>query len=173
MVNLNVQMSQEDFGELIGVSQQTVSSLLNRGVLSPGVSARQWMHQYCGHIREIAAGRASPEGSAELIAERTRLAKEQADKVAMQNAERRGELAPVSDMEMVLAAVGVKVGKILDTIPGLVRRRVPGIGSDVLQAIEADIAKCRNMAASMTLASLTDGDEDQPDDGDVNAAESP
>lgn len=46
MVNLNVQMSQEDFGELIGVSQQTVSSLLNRGALSPGGSARQWLHQY-------------------------------------------------------------------------------------------------------------------------------
>lgn len=159
MVNLNVQMSQEDFGELIGVSQQTVSSLLNRGALSPGGSARQWLHQYCGHIREIAAGRISTEGSADLIAERTRLAKEQADKVAMQNAERRAEVAPVATMEMVLAATGSKVGKILDTIPGLVRRRVPGIGSDVIEAIESDIAKCRNMAASMTLASLDDSDD--------------
>lgn len=93
--------------------------------------------------------------------------------MAMQNAERRAEVAPVATMEMVLAATGSKVGKILDTIPGLVRRRVPGIGSDVIQAIGDDIAKCRNMAASMTLASLTDSDEDQIDDGDINAAENP
>lgn len=166
MVNLNIKMSQEEFGDLIGVSQQTVSILLNREVLSSGGNARQWLQQYCGHIREIAAGRLSTEGSADLIAERTRLAKEQADKVAMQNAERRAELAPVSAMEMVLAAVGAKVGKILDTIPGHVRRRVPGIGAEVIEAIASDIAKCRNMAASMTLASLTDDDEEHAEGSD-------
>lgn len=121
---------------------------------------------YIRRLREEAAGRAT-DGDLDLATERARLAKEQADKVAMQNAERRGELAPVAAMEMVLARVGAKVGKILDTIPGLVRRRVPGIGSDVVEAITADIAKCRNMAAAMTLASLEADDEadvDQPQD---------
>ena len=121
---------------------------------------------YIRRLREEAAGRAT-DGDLDLATERARLAKEQADKVAMQNAERRGELAPVAAMEMVLASVGAKVGKLLDTIPGLVRRRVPGIGSDVVEAITADIAKCRNMAAAMTLASLEADDEadvDQPQD---------
>ena len=101
--------------------------------------------------------------------EYARLAKEQADKVAMHNAITRGELAPVAAMEAVLATVGTRVGKILDTIPGLVRRRVPGIGSDVIEHITADIAKCRNMAAAMTLASL----EQEDDDAEADAIEQP
>lgn len=131
---------------------------MSRKVLSSGAPVGKWLLEYCGHLREVAAGRAAS-GELDLASERARLAKEQADKVAMQNAERRGELAPVSAMEMVLAAVGSKVGKILDTIPGLVRRRVPGAGSDVIEAIESDIAKCRNMAAAMTLAELFEDDE--------------
>lgn len=118
---------------------------------------------YIRRLREEAAGRASA-GDLDLAGERARLAKEQADKIAMQNAQQRGELAPVAAMEMVIAAVGAKVGRILDTIPGIVRRRVPGIGSDVIEAIAADIAKCRNQAAAMTLASLDDEDDTGPDD---------
>ncbi len=115
---------------------------------------------YIRHLREVAAGRAG-EGTndLELVAERARLAKEQADRIAMQNAQMRGELAPVAAMEMVLASVGAKVGRILDTIPGTIRRRVPGIDSETIEAITADIAKCRNMAAAMTLDSLADDDE--------------
>lgn len=176
MVNFDAHMSQAEFGELVGVSQQAISSLLVRNVLSPDGSAGQWLREYCSNLREVAAGRSSSDGSFDLVEERARLAKEQADRIAMQNAERRHELAPVEAMEMVLAAVGVKVGKILDTIPGLVRRRVPGICSDVIEAIESDIAKCRNMAASMTLASLSDEDDDSsdgaPDSGDTKAPQS-
>jgi terminase small subunit / prophage DNA-packing protein len=158
VIDLKAQIKQIEFGELVGISQPAVSDLLSRKVLSSGAPVGQWLLEYCGNLREVAAGRAT-NGELDLASERARLAKEQADKVAMQNAERRGELAPVSAMEMVLAAVGSKVGKILDTIPGLIRRRVPGAGSDVIEAIEADIAKCRNMAASMTLASLSDDDD--------------
>lgn len=171
MVNINAHMSQSEFGELVGISQQAVSSLLARNILSPDGSASQWLQEYCSNLREVAAGRSSTNGTSDLVAERARLAKEQADRIAMQNAERRRELAPVEAMEMVLAAVGSKVGKILDTIPGLVRRRVLGIGSDVIEAIESDIAKCRNMAASMTLASLSEDDDDSSDDASETAEE--
>ena len=123
---------------------------------------------YIRRLREEAAGRAT-DGDLDLATERARLAKEQADKVAMHNAITRGELAPVAAMEAVLATVGTRVGKILDTIPGLVRRRVPGIGSDVIEHITADIAKCRNMAAAMTLASL----EQEDDDAEADAIEQP
>ncbi len=108
-------------------------------------------------------------GDLDLAAERARLAKEQADKVAMQNAVSRGELAPVAAMEAVLAAVGTRVGKILDTIPGLVRRRAPGVGHDVSEQITADIAKCRNMAAAMSLDDLMRDDDTSEDDEDPAA----
>lgn len=167
MVDLSAQFKQVEFGELVGVSQPAVSDLLARGVLTEGESGGVWLKQYCRHLREIAAGRAT-NGDLDLATERARLAKEQADKIAMHNAVTRGELAPVAAMEAVLATVGAKIGKILDTIPGLVRRRVPGIGADVIEHIAADIAKCRNKAASMSLASLEDEDEaEQQDDADL------
>lgn len=124
---------------------------------------------YIRRLREEAAGRAT-EGELDLATERARLASEQADKIAMQNAERRGELAPVAAMEMVLANVGTKVGKILDTIPAQIRRRVPGITAEVVAAIETDIAKCRNMAAGMTLATLDEPDDDTDADDTESAA---
>ncbi len=176
MVDLVKKLKQAEFGELVGISQPAVSDLLARGVLIEGEAGGAWLKQYCRHLREIAAGRAA-NGDLDLATERARLAKEQADKVAMQNATQRGELAPVAAMEAVLATAGTRVGKILDTIPGLVRRRVPGIGSDVIEHITADIAKCRNMAAAMTLASLEQEEEtddstalDQPDPDEAAAA---
>lgn len=160
MIDLSAQLKQVEFGVLVGISQPAVSDLLARGVLAEGESGGAWLKQYCRHLREIAAGRATS-GDFDLATERARLAKEQADKVAMQNAIQRGELAPVAAMEAVLATVGTRVGKILDTIPGLVRRRVAGVGADVIEHIVADIAKCRNMAAAMTLASLEQDEEEQ------------
>lgn len=159
VVDLDKPVTQAEFGEIVGISQQAVSDLLARGVIQPLDTLGQWLKDDRRRLREIAAGRAT-NGDLDLATERARLAKEQADKIAMHNAVTRGELAPVAAMEAVLATVGTRVGKILDTIPGLVRRRVPGVGSDVIEHITGDIAKCRNMAAAMTLASL-----EQEDDG--------
>ena len=169
MIDLAVKITQGEFGSRVGISQPAVSDLLTRGVLTNGETAAVWLREYCGQLREVAAGRAAV-GDLDLAGERARLAKEQADKIAMQNAERRGELAPVGAMEMVLAKVGTKVGKILDTIPAQIRRRVPNIPAEVVEAIDGDIAKCRNMAAAMTLATL-DEDDDEVEDDDAEVVE--
>ena len=170
MVGNGYPVTQAAFGELVGISQQAVSALIRDGVLPVDGTADTWLRLYCARLREQAAGRLAA-GDLDLAGERARLAKEQADKIAMQNAERRGELAPVAAMEMVLAAVGVKVARILDTIPAMVRRRVPGVDAKTMEAVSIDIAKCRNLAASMTLASL---DEiDQEDDHQNEAGDDP
>ena len=49
------------------------------------------VRRYCGHLREQAAARS---GSTTLTEERVRVAREQADKLAMQNAIARGEMVP-------------------------------------------------------------------------------
>jgi len=170
MIELNYQPTQTEFAALVGISQPAVSGLLARGIIREGGTIGQWAEAYCDHLREQAAGRAAA-GDLDLAAERARLAKEQADKVAMQNAVSRGELAPVAAMEAVLAAVGTRVGKILDTIPGVVRRRVPGVGHDVIEQITSDIAKCRNMAAAMSLDDLMRDDDTSEDDEDAPATD--
>lgn len=153
-------MTQAQFGELVGVSQPNVSALCSRGILTSGASAGIWLREYCGHLREIAAGREAA-GDLDLASERARLAKEQADKVAMQNAERRGELAPTYLIEEVLAKAGAKVAGLLDAIPGQIRRRVPGLSAEDIKHIQREIAKARNLAAAICL-------EDLNDDADVD-----
>lgn len=129
--------------------------------------------RYIRRLREQAAGRAAA-GDLDLAGERARLAKEQADRVAMQNAVTRGELAPVQLIEEVLAKAGSRAAKILDTIPGTIRRREPSLSADTIATIAKDIAKVRNIAATVSLADLreddqADGADDSPSAPDVEA----
>jgi phage terminase Nu1 subunit (DNA packaging protein) len=161
-------MTQADFGALVGVSQQAISSLAGRGVLDMSAPAHQLLQAYCSHLREQAAGRAA-NGDLDLASERAGLAKAQRERIEMQNAVTRGELAPVALIEEVLSKAGGKIAGILEAIPGAVRRRVPSLPAAEIKNIAAEIARVRNIAASMSLADLRDeGAEDQADDGAVD-----
>lgn len=153
VVNLSNTVTQEAFGDLVGISQQTVSELLMRGVIVQGASAGEWLKSYTSHLREMAAGRAAT-GDLDLAGERARLAKAQADRVEMQNAVTRGELAPVALLEQVLAAAASKIAGIFDAIPGMVRRRVPLLTAEDIDLIAGEVAKARNVVASMSLADI-------------------
>lgn len=159
------QVSQASFGELVGISQQAVSDLLSRGVIANGQSAAQWLLAYCGNLREVAAGRQAGEGY-DLATERARLAREQADKIAMQNAQTRRELAPAYLIEEVLAKAGAKVAGILEAIPGQVKRRLPSLPATEIEAIQSEIAKARNVAASISLDDLV-ATEDEIEDAEI------
>jgi phage terminase Nu1 subunit (DNA packaging protein) len=94
--------SQSDLADQFGISRQAVSDLVRRGVLPDappgGYEVQTCLRLYIEHLREVAAGRASDaEDALDLVEQRARLAKEQADKQAMENAVRRGELVPRSD----------------------------------------------------------------------------
>lgn len=158
MTDLSVPMRQGQFGELVGISQQAVSTLVQRGILPDGASADEWLLSYCDHLREMAAGRGG-DAQGELTAERARLAREQADKLAMANAVTRGELAPAHIIEEVLARVGARVGRLLDTVKGELRRRFPSMTAEDLDAVDRIIGKAMNMAAGMSMRSLDDEDE--------------
>lgn len=107
-----------------------------------------------------ADGSDAPAGAtvSDLVAERTRLAKEQADKVAMDNAVRRGELAPVSLIEEVLTKAAARIAGIFDGIPGMVRRRFPDLSHEAIGIIQGEIGKARNMVARMSLNDLMTDD---------------
>lgn len=69
---------------------------------------------YIRRLRAGAAGRAAKHGPLDLVAERARLAKEQADKTAMDNSLRRQELLPADEVQRDLEQVFVAVrGRLL------------------------------------------------------------
>lgn len=150
VVLLNEQMTQAQFAELVGISQQAISELLGRGTLRRGDTAGAWLRSYCENLREQAAGRAST-GDLDLVQERARLAKEQADKAAMNNQQQRRELAPVALLEVALSNVGRKISGVLEAIPVQLKRSSANITADDLRIITAEIIKARNMAASIEL----------------------
>lgn len=158
-------MTQAAFGALVGVSQQAIGSLVGRGILDTSVPGLQLLQTYCSHLREQAAGRAAG-GDLDLAKERAGLAREQRERIAMQNAVTRGELAPVALLEEVLSKAGAKIAGTLDAIPGAVKRRVPSLSSDEIKNIASEIARVRNIVAAMSLADLREdegGGDDEPD----------
>lgn len=150
--SLNSTMTQAAFGALVGISQPAVAGLFARGVIDTGMTGQQMLHAYCWHLREQAAGRAAASGDLDLVAERAALTKAQRERLEMQNAVTRKELAPVALLEEVLSKVGARCASLLDAIPGAVKRRVPNLTSEEVGNIRKEIARVRNVAASMSLA---------------------
>lgn len=167
MVDLDRAWTQGEFGDLVGITQQAVSDLVSREVLQRGATARAWLLAYTEHLRETAAGR-DPDGL--LATERARVAKEQADRLALQNAVTRREYAPVGLLEVVLADVARQIATRLDAVVPQLRKRMSDLPAAALAHISAELAACRELCASANMAEadrLQRGEDH--DDGDDDA----
>lgn len=146
--------SQQEVAEHLDMTRQSASDMLQKlGISLRSTSLTDIRVAYIRRLREQAAGRFS-DGPLDLMNERARLAKEQADRLELQNAQTRKELAPVVLIEQVLAKAGTRVAGILDSIPGMIRRRSPSLSSSDLDCIAAEIVKARNLAAALSLGDL-------------------
>lgn len=110
---------------------------------------------YIRSLRDTAAGRATT-GDLDLATERAALARAQREKIEMQNAVTRKELAPAYLLEEILASAGARMGAIFDAIPGAIRRRNQAMTAADIEVIAGEIAKARNIAAALTLDELID-----------------
>jgi len=99
-------MTADQLGELLGISGRVVRELAQRGIIRKAgrgtYPVRPSVKAYCAHLREQAAGRA---GATSLTAERQRVAKEQADKLALANAVARGEMVSAKSVEAGWASI--------------------------------------------------------------------
>lgn len=169
MIDLNKVANQRDFAKIIGVSEAAVSNMKTAGVISKGQTMGEWLLAYSSHLREQAAGRAT-KGDLDLATERAGLAKAQRERIEMQNAVTRGELAPTILMEEVLAKVASKIVGPLEAIWPNLRRRVPTLTAKEGEIITKTIAEARNVIAGMSLAILNEDDEGNGGDSADDAA---
>ena len=93
--------TQTGFAQLIGMSQQAVSKQVEKGVLLPGKTNREWLHDYCDRLRDEAAGRGGDE-QATLTKSRTREAQANAQLKELQFHKEVGDLIPASEIEPLL-----------------------------------------------------------------------
>lgn len=164
MMDPDKKTTQARFAQLVGVTQPVISGLLMRGVMAAGDTLGNWLLAYCGNLRDAASGRNSDPDAPGLdpAAEKARLNAAQADKVEMENAVTRGELAPVSVLEDVLVRAGTKVAATLDAIPAILKRRLPNLTDADLTILRREIAKARNAVAALSLEDI-EADEDHED----------
>lgn len=139
--------TQANLGQLIGVTRQAVADMEQRGVVNRNDhTLHEALLAYLSHLRSTAAGRA---GS--LVDERARLAAEQADKVAMQNALMRRELAPVPIITETIAKAAKGVCDKLDAIPAEIKRRGRDVPDALLDIVAESIADARKQIASLEI----------------------
>lgn len=147
-------LTQQGIAKHLDLSQAAVSTLMAElGIDWKAATLNEIRVAYIRRLREQAAGRAAV-GDLDLAGERAALAKAQRERIEMQNAVTRGELAPVVLIEEVLTKAASKTAGILDAIPGMVRRRVPQLTADDIDLIAGEVAKARNTVAAMSLADL-------------------
>ena len=162
IVDFSKVVEQKVFGEMIGVSGKTISELKSKNIIADGQPVGEWLHRYCTHIREQAAGRATT-GDLDLATERAGLAKEQRLRLAMQNAVTRREYGPIIEMELGLADVLAMISAKLDAIVGKIKKRSDVLSADDLDVVSTVIADVRN-DISDTVIEWFDEDNEYDDE---------
>lgn len=154
---LDLPMTQAEFGAMVGISQPAVSELIERGTLTQSAHASVWLREYISALREVAAGRMAS-GDLSLATERARLAKEQADRIALQNAITRREYAPTVIIEEVLTRTAARINVIFEALTGSLRRNFPDLSAEKIDHINREIAKARNLVSEIRLIQVLDED---------------
>lgn len=151
--------TQAEFGELLGISQQAVSAMVNAGTVIPGDTLKGWLQKYTAHLREKAAGRDS-----ELSRERAldTAVSRQIKEITL--AEKRRESIHVGVIDMVLASVGRAASAKLEQLPGQLRRLCPELTPAAVALMQREIAAACDLAAAASLDVLAEPDE--PEEGD-------
>lgn len=140
---------------LFGVTQRTITSLAQQGaVVRAGRGSFDFaasIKKYVEHLRETATGRGDSKTVAALSSQRTRLAREQADAVALKNAALRGELveAAAVEREWSEALRGLRAAML--AVASRVQRRIPTLTTVDVAAIDREIREA--------LTALGNGDD--------------
>lgn len=97
--------TQNEIALHLDLSVRSVRNLQSEGVLSKDNTLDEARVAYIRRLREQAAARLSKDGGADLVAERARLSRLQADKVEIEIAVKRGELVSLVDAERAWSAL--------------------------------------------------------------------
>lgn len=161
---INSHVTQADFGQTVGITQQAVSDLMTRRVIGDGQTLGQWLLAYCSHLREVARARGADTGLAHQRAEQARVSRERNE---LQLASDRRRYAPVRVLEFVCAHVGQSVAAVLDSLPDDIDAACPGLTPAAREFIRTTVDKARRAASSVSLADFDDPFADESNDPDT------
>lgn len=165
VTGLSTVITQDEFGRMVGVSQQRVAAMIGEGVLTSNGTAGQWLLAYTERLREQAAGRGQ-----ELTVERAALARAQRIGQEIKNAVTQGDYAPIGLLTDVLAAASSAMVSQIDTLDAVLSRTCPQLDDEARTQVLRVIAAARNewvrSTENLAVAALDDLviDDDDPDE---------
>lgn len=142
-MNFEVQVTQAELGQLIGVGQARVSQLVAEGVIV-GVTIADQVGSYTAHLRAVAAGRVD---APEVATERARLLAAQARREELKLAKDRGEVILVEAVRIGLAR---SLSALRDAMLALSDRLAPAL------APETDARAVHRMLSAEIHRALTE-----------------
>lgn len=157
LIDLDQQATQAAFGELVGIAQPSVSTLMTEGKLPSSGTLRELLLAYCQRLRDQAAGRLGDTMGLDLVQERAALAREQREGQAIKNAVARREFAPVGLLADVLGMAASAVVDRFDQLEGALRKACPDLPDDAKTTVQSVIAAARNEWIRSTERLVTDG----------------
>lgn len=141
---LDAPIRQDEFAELVGLSEAAVSDLMSTGTLPRKGTGRDWLLAYCKRMREKAGGR---DNDSILSQERAALARAQRVGQEMKNAIAAREYAPIRLMAQVLAEAAQSAVEHFDALPSAMRMATPDLPHSTVTAVEKALADARNEMA--------------------------
>jgi terminase small subunit / prophage DNA-packing protein len=153
--------TQADVADHLFMSRQNASDLFARGILPDrgrgGADLDECRRAYIEHIRAQAAGRlGTGDGELDLTEERARKAKEEADRLEMQNAQMRGELLARTDVDAAVVGAFARVRARMIGVPSKVAPIVVTMDSpaEAEAAIRKAVYEALKELADTTVAQM-------------------
>lgn len=139
--------TESEMAQLLGITANRVRTLARDGMLHRPVrgryDVRASLKTYIGDLRDKASrlGYAGGKhlGKSDLEAEKLRLARQQADKIEIQNAAARGELVKASDVERAWAAVLRDVRAAMLAVPSRCGATLPHLTAHDIAELDREI----------------------------------
>ena len=165
--------TQDEIAHYLDISDRRLRELLAEwGISHKTTPLDQIRVRYIRKLREEAAGRADVGGEDGLVAARTREANERADRLALQNAQLRGEFAPIELLGDVLAkTIEIMVSE-LEQIDAALVKVAPDLPEPARQAVLTCVNAARNKIKDR-VGSLKVDDIDPADDIDGEEGDAP
>lgn len=164
-MNLDDSVGVEDLARVLNVTSRRIQQLAKEGVIprSDGEIRGKYplgasISAYIVNLQRQVSG---DDDGETLTLERARLAREQADKIAMQNAVSRKELAPVSLIIETNAKIAAQAADILDGVGLALKRNIPGIDQKTVKVVEAEIRKARGLIADSRVEIPAPDEDDE------------
>ncbi len=135
--------TQKEVAAHLDLSDRTIRELLRKKVLprqrgKGALKLDECRVAYIRHLREMAAAHRSQDGKEDLVSERARLAREQADAQELKNRQLEGELISRRRAEDLLQRLAISAKERLRAIPAMAPGKIPKL-------TKADVVKLRKM----------------------------